>query len=198
MNTTLPLSRDELILAMQRGLRPKWAFFWGHTPSKDGSVTKSCFSQWWSGHAFVIDGVRYATAEHFMMAEKARLFQDADTLAEILAAGSPALAKKLGRKVAHFDDKVWLRHRWNIVVQGNAAKFAQHEALRTFLLQTGDRVLVEASPYDRIWGIGMATTDPNVEKPESWKGLNLLGFALMEVRSRLRDSNIMPLTSDEN
>ena len=198
MKTTLPLSRDELILAMQRGLRPRWGFFWGHVPSKDGTVTKSCFSQWWSGHPFVVDGVRYATAEHFMMAEKARLFRDNDTLTEILAARSPALAKKLGRQVTSFDDKVWLRHRWDIVVQGNTAKFAQHEALRTFLLLTGDRVLVEASPYDRIWGIGMAATDPNVEKPESWKGLNLLGFALMEVRSRLRDINTIPLMTHEN
>lgn len=113
-------------------------------------MTKSCFSQWWAGHSFDIDGVRYATAEHYMMAEKARLFRDEDTLSKIIAAKSPAIAKKLGRQVANFDDRTWLQHRWDIVVRGNGAKFAQHEELKTFLLQTGDRVLVEASPYDRI------------------------------------------------
>jgi hypothetical protein len=70
----------------------------------------------------------------------------------------------------------------------NAAKFGQHESLKTFLLQTGDRILVEASPFDHIWGIGMAASHPDAEKPENWRGLNLLGFALMEVRSRLQAS----------
>ena len=186
MKTILPRTNDELIQAMQKGWRPKWAFFWGHTPSKDGAVTKSCFSQWWAGHSFDVDGTRYATAEHYMMAEKARLFHDEATLVEIIAARSPAIAKKLGRQVANFDDRIWLQHRWEIVVRGNRAKFAQHAELRTFLLQTGDRLLVEASPFDRIWGIGMAATDPNAEKPLFWKGLNLLGFALMEVREHLR------------
>lgn len=186
MNTTSPKTCTELNQAMQKGWRPKWAFFWGHTPSKDGSVTKSCFSQWWSGHPFDVDGIRYATAEHYMMAEKARLFHDEATLSKIIAAKSPAIAKKLGRQVAHFDDRTWLQHRWDIVVRGNAAKFAQHEELKTFLLETGDRVLVEASPYDRIWGIGMLATDDDAEKPQLWKGLNLLGFALMEVRERLQ------------
>lgn len=73
------MTRDSLITELQSGLVPKWAFFWGHTPSQDGSVTKSCFSQWWGGHPFEVEGVRYATAEHFMMAEKARLFGDSLT-----------------------------------------------------------------------------------------------------------------------
>lgn len=179
------MTRDSLLAAIQSGLVPKWAFFWGHTPAKDGSITKSCFSQWWDGHPFELEGIRYATAEHFMMAEKARLFGDSLTHSEILAAKSPAIAKKLGRKVANFDDQIWLQHRWDIVVRGNAAKFGQHESLKTFLLQTGDRILVEASPFDHIWGIGMAASHPDAEKPENWKGLNLLGFALMEVRQQL-------------
>lgn len=179
------MTRDSLISDLQSGFVPKWAFFWGHTPSKDGSITKSCFSQWWEGHPFELEGVRYATAEHFMMAEKARLFGDQATREEIVEAKSPAIAKKLGRKVANFDDQIWLQHRWDIVVRGNAAKFSQHDPLRTFLTQTGDRILVEASPFDRIWGIGMASNHPDAEKPENWKGLNLLGFALMEVRNSL-------------
>lgn len=180
-------TREALSTAMQKGWRPKWLFFWGHQPSKNGDITAACFSQWWSGHAFEIDGVRYATAEHFMMADKARLFRDEASLSAILEAKSPAVAKKLGRQVANFDDAQWLEARWDIVVRGNEAKFSQHADLRDFLLKTGDRVIVEASPYDRIWGIGMGTKDEGVENPDKWKGLNLLGFALMEVRERLRD-----------
>ncbi len=173
---------------MQKGWRPKWAFFWGHTPSKDGSVTKACFSQWWAGHPFEFDGIRYTTAEHYMRAEKARLFQDEATFSKIIGVRSPEIAKKLGRQIANFDDQIWLRHRWDIVVRGNRAKFAQHAELKTFLLQTGDRLLVEASPFDPIWGIGMAATDPNAERPQYWKGLNLLGFALMEVREEFQQT----------
>ena len=150
-------------------------------------MTKACFSQWWAGHPFEVDGIRYATAEHYMMAEKARLFHDETKLSKIIDARSPAIAKKLGRQVASFDDLIWRQHRYDIVVRGNRAKFSQHAELKIFLLQTGDRLLVEASPFDRIWGIGMAATDPNAEKPQFWKGLNLLGFALMEVREELRE-----------
>jgi ribA/ribD-fused uncharacterized protein len=179
-------SVEALVSAVGKGWRPKWLFFWGHRPSKNGEVTSSCFSQWWSGHPFVVDGVRYATAEHFMMAGKARLFGDAPMLDEILQAKSPASAKALGRKVAGFDEQTWRKGRWDIVVQGNTAKFGQHDDLRAFLLNTGDRVLVEASPFDRIWGIGMAAKNSAVENPSQWKGLNLLGFAVMESRSRIQ------------
>lgn len=185
MKTDLPLDCESLVAAMAGGLTPKWCHFWGHTPAKDCSITKTCFSQWWSGHAFILDGVSYATAEHWMMAEKARLFGDGEVLQEILAAVHPNEAKKLGRKVRNFDDVQWRTARWDIVVRGNAAKFSQHPALREFLLNTGDRVIVEASPYDRIWGIGMAATNPHAEQPAHWRGLNLLGFALMAVREQL-------------
>ena len=183
-------TREALCTEIQQGLVPAWLMFWGHTPSKDGCVTKSCFSQWWDGHPFTHAGVVYATAEHFMMAEKARLFGDEATLSRILAARTPAEAKKLGRLVQGFDDERWLEARWDIVVQGNLAKFGQHQELSAILLQTGSRVLVEASPFDRIWGIGMAASAQGAEDPGRWKGLNLLGFALMEVRERLnQDKN---------
>ncbi|MCW0218181.1 MAG: NADAR family protein [Prosthecobacter sp.] len=178
--------RDSLVQAMQSGLRPKWLLFWGHTPSKDGSITKSCFSQWWARHPFTHQGVLYPTAEHFMMAGKARLFHDANMLSRILAAKSAAQAKKLGRLIQGFDELKWRHAHWDIVVQGNLAKFKQHPDLCEYLLQTNKRVLVEASPYDRIWGIGMAADDERSEKPACWKGLNLLGFALMEAREQLR------------
>lgn len=178
-------TREALCAEIQQGLEPAWLMFWGHTRSKDGSLTKSCFSQWWDGHAFTHKGIRYTTAEHFMMAEKARLFGDEVTLSRILMARTPAEAKKLGRLVQGFDNEAWLDARWDIVVQGNLAKFGQIQELKTFLMQTGSRVLVEASPFDRIWGIGMAASTEGAEDPGRWKGLNLLGFALMEVRERL-------------
>lgn len=184
---------EELKLAIQKGWNPKWLFFWGHQPAKDGAITASCFSQWWAAHPFVVDDVQYKTAEHYMMAEKARLFGDEPIRGAILNAPSPAAAKALGRKVAGFDEAAWKTERWNIVTRGNTAKFGQHPELQAFLLHTGDRVLVEASPYDRIWGIGRSAKDAEVENPDNWKGLNLLGFVLMEVRHRLQKSR--PKTS---
>jgi ribA/ribD-fused uncharacterized protein len=178
--------RGDLIEAVRSGARPKYVFFWGHKPLAGGAIGKPCFSQWWSA-PFEVDGVRYATAEHFMMAEKARLFGDEETRARILAAPGPAAAKQLGRSVRRFDGDRWEAERFGIVVRGNLAKFGQHPPLREFLLETRSRVLVEASPVDRIWGIGLAADDARAENPEQWRGLNLLGFALMEVRARLQD-----------
>jgi len=80
-------------------------------------------------------------------------------------------------------------HESDLIVAGNMAKFGQHPDLREFLLGTGDRVLVEASPRDRIWGIGLAAGDERATSPDDWLGLNLLGFALMEVRHQLRDQD---------
>ncbi len=159
-------------------------FFWGHTPKVPGVVDKSCLSQWYLA-PFEVEGVRYLTAEHWMMAEKARLCGDSETLARILAAATPAEAKKLGRKVSPFDPQRWEAARFEAVVRGNVAKFSAHEELRRFLLATGEAVLVEASPRDRVWGIGMGASNPDAQDPAKWRGLNLLGLALMEARKRL-------------
>jgi hypothetical protein len=120
------------------------------------------------------------------MAQKARLFGDQEHARQVLACVSPAEAKKIGRLVEGFDGNVWDRHKYEYVQEGNYHKFSQHPALREFLLNTGNRVLVEASPVDKIWGIGMAKTDENIYNPNRWKGENLLGFALMEVRDALK------------
>jgi ribA/ribD-fused uncharacterized protein len=179
--------REALLAFTRAGGRPKYVFFWGHTPKPGETVGKHVFSQWFEA-PFTVDGVAYPTAEHWMMAEKARLFGDRETLGRILAAGNPGEAKKLGREVRDFDEQAWNAARWEIVVRGNEAKFAQHPQMREYLLNTGDRVLVEASPRERIWGIGLGQTNPDAENPELWRGLNLLGFALMEGRARLRSS----------
>ena len=163
----------------------KFLFFWGHTPSKDNSIAKTCFSQWWQT-AFVKDGVMYKTAEHFMMAEKARLFNDFEIRKEVIESSHPSEAKKLGRKVKNFDATLWNEHKFAIVKEANLLKFSQHVELKEYLLNTNDRVLVEASPVDSIWGIGLAESDPDAQNPNFWKGENLLGFALMEVRDELK------------
>ena len=173
-----------LLAAVRQGERFKYVFFWGHQPDKQGAITKACFSQWWPA-TFVIDGVSYPTAEHYMMVEKARLFGDEEAAQKILAASHPRDAKNLGRTVANYDDARWEQHRFEIVIRGNLAKFGQNAPLRDFLLATAPRILVEASPLDKIWDIGLAETDERVYDPEQWNGLNLLGFALMQVRTRL-------------
>ncbi|WP_327353105.1 NADAR family protein [Streptomyces sp. NBC_01304] len=177
-------SLDALIAQVNRGTKVKYLHFWGHAPRKDGSIGASCLSQWWPA-PFEVDGLSYATAEHWMMAAKARLFEDADAERAALAAKSPAAAKKAGRLVRGFDDALWERERFGIVVEGSVHKFAADDALRSFLLGTGERVLVEASPLDRVWGIGLAQDDERADDPARWRGLNLLGFALMEARGRL-------------
>lgn len=178
-------SCEDLLAYITQGGQVKYLPFWGHTPSKDGSISKTCFSQWFAS-PFDVGGVHYPTAEHFMMAGKARLFGDQAALQRILAAPTPGAVKAIGREIAGFDESLWLQHRWSIVVNANLGKFSQDERLKRFLLDSGERVLVEASPLDTIWGIGLAADDPDMANPAAWKGLNLLGFALMEVRDRLR------------
>lgn len=154
----------------------RFVFFW-KPPSPFGQWTPSRFS---------VDGVPYTCAEQFMMAEKARLFGDNMVLAQILATDDPRAHKRLGRKVGNFSEDAWNQNREDIVYRGNMAKFGQDDGLRDLLMETGDRTLVEASPYDRIWGIGLKSTDADAEDPARWQGLNLLGKVLMRVRSDLR------------
>ncbi|WP_106253041.1 NADAR family protein [Allonocardiopsis opalescens] len=177
-------TRDELARLVAAGTRVKWLMFWGHRPRRDGSIGPGALSQWWPA-SFTVDGVRYGSAEHWMMAGKARLFGDEPSLAAVLAARTPAEAKKLGRLVRGFDEARWAAARFELVVAGNTAKFGQDPALRAYLLGTGARVLVEASPLDRVWGIGLAADDERATDPARWRGANLLGFALMEARARL-------------
>ncbi len=175
---------EELQRAWMAGDRPKFVMFWGHSVEADGRITAACLSQWFPS-PFTVDGVPYATAEHWMMASKARLFGDREMLDRILEARSPAEAKKLGGMVRGFDEQTWRSERFAIVTTGNLHKFGQNGELCAFLRTTGTKVLVEASPVDRIWGIGLAKDAPEACDPLRWRGLNLLGFALMEARKKL-------------
>ncbi|MEE6257168.1 NADAR family protein [Plantactinospora sonchi] len=180
----LPTDVEELRRLVADGTPIRYVFFWGHQPGRDGGVGAGCLSQWWPS-PFTVDGVRYATAEHYMMAGKARLFGDEPIARQVLTAPTPGAAKALGQRVRGFEQAVWDAHRFDLVVAGNLAKFGQHPELRAYLLGTRERVLVEASPIDRIWGIGLAADDPRAGDPARWRGLNLLGFALMRARAQL-------------
>ncbi|MER7077456.1 NADAR family protein [Saccharopolyspora kobensis] len=182
-----PRNVAELIDLTREGRRVKFLHFWGHQPERDGRAGKGCLSQWWPA-PFVVDGRTFATAEHYMMWRKATLFDDWDSAERILESGHPQRAKALGRGVRGFDQQCWEEARCEIVRTGNAAKFAQHPELAEFLRSTGERVLVEASPVDAVWGIGLAADDPRADSPQQWRGLNLLGFALGEVREQLAGS----------
>lgn len=175
---------ESLRTEVSRGASFRYLLFYGHKPKDANRIDESCLSQWYPAR-FEVSGTGYPTAEHWMMAEKARLFGDAEILGKIIEASGPAEAKKLGRKVRNYDDRAWADQRFKSVVEGNVAKFAQNPDLKSFLLSTGSSVLVEASPHDRIWGIGMRKSDDGARNPLVWKGKNLLGFALMEVRDGL-------------
>lgn len=181
----IPGSVAEVVRLVEDGQPAKYLLFWSHRPRRDASPGPGCLSQWWPA-PFEVDGRRFATAEHYMMWRKATLFGDIAMAERILSAEHPQRAKALGAQVRDFDEEAWRQHRFDIVVVGNLAKFGQHGELRDFLLATGERVLVEASPVDTVWGIGLAAGDVRTENPKSWRGLNLLGFALMRVRAALR------------
>jgi hypothetical protein len=187
----LPLDIGALRRAVDGGRSFRYRYFWGHRPRSDGQLSDSMFSQWWPS-AFEEDGLRFASAEMYMMAGKARLFGDEETLASILAAGDPATCKALGRRVRGFDDARWKQARFDLVTRGNAAKFGQDDALREYLLATGDEILVEASPRDRIWGIGLGRKSELALDPRTWQGRNLLGFALVRARAILRGELDLP------
>jgi len=167
------------------GKKLQFVFFWKPGNAKMQHVSKGCLSQWQKCE-FEVDGVKYNCAEQYMMAEKARLFGDEETREKIMREEEPDKIKELGRETKGFDAEKWNEHKFNIVVKGNLAKFGQNEKLLKFLQDTGTAVLVEASPYDRIWGIGMKESDKGIEDAEKWYGINLLGFALMVVRDQLQ------------
>lgn len=177
-------TRDWLKQQIKECRELSYIFFWKYHPSRDGRMTSSCLSQWWQSD-FKVDGIKYWCMEQFMMVEKAKVFNDPVIRKKILDCRNQKDIKSLGRQVKRFDENIWQKNRESIVVRGNIEKFSQDSKLKQYLVSTGDKVLVEASPYDKIGGIGLDEGDSAAKKPASWKGLNLLGFALMEVRDQL-------------
>jgi ribA/ribD-fused uncharacterized protein len=139
----------------------------------------------WHPCRFEYRGRQFSSVEQFMMYAKAMLFEDRRVAAAVLASQDPRSQKKLGREVKGFDDAVWVERRESIVTVGCREKFRQNPPLAAALLATGDTMLVEASPFDRIWGAGVAWNDPRILEQSRWPGTNLLGKALMRVRDIL-------------
>ena len=142
-------------------------------------------SQWYPC-SFVDNEKEYNCAEQYMMSEKARMFNDTETERKIMESFSPNEQKKLGRQVKGFDLVQWNQECRDIVFRGNLAKFRQNADLRHLLLKTGNKILVEASPYDTIWGIGLSAEDPRALDKAQWLGTNWLGEALMRVRCNIK------------
>ncbi len=162
------------------GVEFYFIFFWG-SKSKDSKLNSTCLSQWYKCD-FEEKGIKYNCCEQYMIAKKAELFDDKEILNEIMGESNPKVIKRLGRKVRNFDSEIWNKNRINIVKNGNYLKFTQNEELKEYLLSTNDAILAEASPYDRIWGIGLSKEDKRSNNPNMWKGKNYLGFVLMDVR----------------
>jgi ribA/ribD-fused uncharacterized protein len=167
------LRRETLARVQERGFE----FFFGN---------EHPFSNWHQA-MFEVDGVGYSCMEQFMMLQKATLFGDLEIAGLIMTAKSAREHKALGRQVKGFDEAVWREHREQIVLNGALAKFGQNDDLLKALLATGQKLLVEASPYDTIWGIGMSKDDPRATNPGQWPGQNLLGNILGRARDILRE-----------
>ena len=140
----------------------------------------------WYPSRFVVEGVEFSSMEQYMMYQKAVCFHDSGIAAQIMQTDDVAEIKQLGRLVSGYDDRIWSGVRQIVVYEGLLAKFSQNEDLKEKLLATGDAVLAECAVKDRIWGIGLSMTDPNRHEISKWNGQNLLGFALMMVRDRLK------------
>lgn len=156
----------------------KFIFFWGGP-----------LSQWFKC-TIIIDGVTYNCAEQYMMAMKAQYFGDTIALIQIMKAKDPRTQKLLGRSVKNFDANQWSKVARHFVYKANLAKFSDPK-LKQILLDTGDKEIVEASPTDTIWGIGLAEDNPARFDKSQWRGTNWLGQILMQVREELQRSHTL-------
>lgn len=185
----LQISRDSFL--KQNGIEEKYCFFWG---------PESCFSQWfpsrfvgesiiWDKKSFLLgllpENIEFTSAEQYMIYHKAILFLDRESALKILSSNNPKIQREIGRKVQNFDQNTWNFYRSAIVYWGNEKKFTQSFELRAQLYSTSGTTLVEASPYDRLWGIGEKKDSPNATNRLTWLGQNLLGELLTALRVRL-------------
>ncbi|KAF0704565.1 Aste57867_7326 [Aphanomyces stellatus] len=187
MTQSLPANAAALCAAMDQGQTFSFHVFFGQDPAAataDADIATSFLSQAFPA-PFVVDGRGYATAEHYMMAQKAYLFGDTATGDAVVATSDPNEAKALGRQAKGFNAALWDAHKSEIVEQGNFYKFSAHKELQARLLATNNKVLVDATPWDKLWAVGLSTDHKDVKSPAKWPGTNLLGFALMAVRTHL-------------
>lgn len=154
-----------------------FTFFWQN---------RSPFSNWYPS-IFTHEGITFSRGEQYMMYQKAMLFGDLETAQAILSTDNPKEQKDLGRQVKNYVDETWAAVREDVMVEGLFEKFNQNERLKQALLDTGDTEMVEASPYDLIWGIGFTEDQPEARDKTKWRGKNLLGIVLMRVRDKIRN-----------
>ena len=152
-----------------------------HNPNEENGYLSN-----WYMSPFTADGIRFSSMEQFMMYRKAVAFGDRDRAAQILDTEDVGRIKELGRLVSGYDDNYWNGIRQIVVYEGLYAKFSQNEELKRLLQATGRAVLAECAVKDRIWGIGLSMDDPDRLDRRLWKGQNLLWYALMMVREKLR------------
>jgi len=155
-----------------------FVFFWGGTFSN------------WAKSKFIIDGVEFGTCEQYMMYKKALMFHDYEAAKKIMATSNPKEQKQFGREVKGFKDDVWTKYCREIVYDANVAKFTQNKDMYNELMFTAGRTLVEASPLDRRWGIGLSADNPFAQDRSTWQGDNWLGEAIERVREDLISGKI--------
>ncbi len=148
-----------------------YTFFW-----------RENLSQWDMTSFHDNGGIIYTCAEQYMMYKKALLFGDEEIAQLILDASHPNEMKSLGRKVRGFNPDIWNANATAIVYQGNMYKFKHNAHLLESLMNTSGTILVEASPYDKVWGIGLAESDDRCLYQEDWQGVNWLGYTLTNLR----------------
>jgi len=155
----------------------KYVFFFGGICSQ------------WVSSKFTIDGIEYNCAEQYMMAQKALFFKDKEQLQKIMNTDNPRDQKYYGRQVKNFDDKKWSKISRGVVFKANMAKFTQNPRMLDELISYGNREIVEASPTDKIWGIGLAVDDPKIHDKSNWQGTNWLGEVIMDVKKTIITNN---------
>ncbi|WP_136668192.1 NADAR family protein [Flavobacterium sp. H122] len=166
---------NELKKIYENRLFLKYCFFYGYD---------NPLSQWYSSE-FSINDMNFTSAEQWMMYSKAKLFNDNETMLAIIQEHKPNVLIKLGRRVKGFKEDIWLSKRREILYEGNYAKFSQDDNLKSFLKNTNKMILAEASSVDLIWGIGFSVNDLNRFDQNKWRGLNLLGEILMDIRAKI-------------
>lgn len=184
-------TRENTLQRIESGEKLKCLAFWGEYN------TNGWLSNFYPA-PFVVkhpngETLDFSCTEQYFMYKKAACFKDDAIQKEILQPGKKPLEyKKLGRKISNYDDTVWSNYRYEVMYFANLHKYSQHPDLRKQLLDTGDAILIEASPYDKIFGIGVSAEQHtngvfDYTNPKKWNGDNLLGFCLMEVRDYLRE-----------
>ncbi len=156
-------------------------YFWGN---------QSPFSNWYKID-FEVDNITFNCSEQYMMYHKALLFKDHTIAEQILNTKNQKKKKALGRKVSNFNAIIWEEKCREIVYEGNKQKFSQNEDILNDLFETKGKTLVEASPVDAIWGIGLAENDPRAKTRHTWRGKNWLGEVLTQLRDDLTMNKIL-------